>query len=115
MRDVANRLVTAAGILMLVAAPVLVGAALPLLRPLERRQRIERSRNSDLTSMATDIVSLVSENIFGALKAAPKVVTSPHAPVPFSSALEDLYIPSQAKIEAAVRAVMDAGQKKAAQ
>ncbi len=45
------------GILMLVAAPVLVAAALPLLRPLERRQRLERVRNSDLTSMATDIVA----------------------------------------------------------
>src|SRR4051812_9897433 len=45
------------GVLILLAAPVLVGAALPLLRPLERRQRIERSRNSDLTSMATDIVA----------------------------------------------------------
>src|SRR6185503_4550405 len=53
-------------------------------------------------SMATDVISLVTENVFGSLKAAPKSVTSPHAPVPFSSALEDLYIPSQAKIEAAV-------------
>ena len=45
------------GVLMLLAAPVLVGAALPLLRPLHRRQQIERGRNSDLTSMATDIVA----------------------------------------------------------
>ena len=66
-------------------------------------------------SMATDIVSLVTENIFGSLKAAPKTVTAPHAPVPFSAALEDLYIPSQAKIEAAVRAVMDDAQRKAAE
>jgi len=42
---------------VLVAAPVLLGAALPLLRPLHRRQEVERSRNSDLTSMATDIVA----------------------------------------------------------
>jgi ABC-type multidrug transport system fused ATPase/permease subunit len=45
------------GILILLAAPVLVGAALPLLKPLHRRQQIERTRNSDLTSMATDIVA----------------------------------------------------------
>jgi ABC-type multidrug transport system fused ATPase/permease subunit len=45
------------GILMLLAAPILVSAALPLLRPLHRRQQIERGRNSDLTSMATDIVA----------------------------------------------------------
>ena len=45
------------GILILLAAPVLVGAALPLLRPLHQRQQLERSRNSDLTSRATDIVA----------------------------------------------------------
>src|SRR5690349_1214570 len=66
-------------------------------------------------SMATDIVSPVTENIFGSLKTAPKTVTAPHAPVPFSAALEDLYIPSQAKIEAAVRGVMDSERKKAAE
>jgi ABC-type multidrug transport system fused ATPase/permease subunit len=45
------------GVLMLLAAPVLVTAAMPLLKPLHRRQQIERSRTSDLTSMATDIVA----------------------------------------------------------
>ena len=45
------------GVLVLVAAPVLLGAALPLLRPLHRRQQVERARNSELTSMATDIVA----------------------------------------------------------
>jgi hypothetical protein len=66
-------------------------------------------------SMATDIVSLVTENIFGALKAAPKTVTGPHAPVPFSPVLEDMYVPSPAKIEAAVLAVMDQDRKAAAE
>jgi ABC-type multidrug transport system fused ATPase/permease subunit len=45
------------GLLTLVAAPVLLGVALPLLRPLHRRQQLERSRTSDLTSLATDIVA----------------------------------------------------------
>ncbi|MEO6512788.1 MAG: ABC transporter ATP-binding protein [Nocardioides sp.] len=45
------------GIVLLVAAPVLVGAAYPLLKPLHRRQQVERARNSDLTSLATDIVA----------------------------------------------------------
>jgi ABC-type multidrug transport system fused ATPase/permease subunit len=45
------------GLLVLLAAPVLVGVALPLLRPLHRRQAVERARNSELTSMATDIVA----------------------------------------------------------
>jgi ABC-type bacteriocin/lantibiotic exporter with double-glycine peptidase domain len=45
------------GLLVLVAAPVLVAIALPLLRPLHRRQEVERSRNAELTSLATDIVA----------------------------------------------------------
>ena len=54
-------------------------------------------------NMATDIAALVSQNAFGALKAPVKMVTAPHTPVPFSPELEDAYIPSPAKIEAAVR------------
>jgi ABC-type multidrug transport system fused ATPase/permease subunit len=45
------------GLLVLAAAPVLVGVALPLLRPLHRRQESERQRSSTLTSLATDIVA----------------------------------------------------------
>ena len=54
-------------------------------------------------SMASDIASMVAERSFNKLKAAPRMITAPHAPVPFSPALEDLYVPSPAKIEAAVR------------
>jgi len=56
-------------------------------------------------NMATDISALVSQEAFGALKAPVRMVTPPHTPVPFSPELEDLYIPTQEKIEAAVRAV----------
>lgn len=45
------------GVVLILAAPVLVGVALPFLRPLHHRQSIERTRNSELTSMATDIVA----------------------------------------------------------
>src|SRR3954449_287769 len=45
------------GLMVLAAAPVLVGVALPLLRPLHGRQEAERQRSSTLTSMATDIVA----------------------------------------------------------
>jgi ABC-type bacteriocin/lantibiotic exporter with double-glycine peptidase domain len=45
------------GIVVLVAAPILFGVALPFLRPLHRRQQVERARNSELTSLATDIVA----------------------------------------------------------
>jgi ABC-type multidrug transport system fused ATPase/permease subunit len=44
------------GLLVLVAAPLLVILGAPLLRPMQRWQGVERSRNSELTSMATDIV-----------------------------------------------------------
>jgi pyruvate/2-oxoglutarate/acetoin dehydrogenase E1 component len=66
-------------------------------------------------SMATDIAALVADEIFGSLKAPVKMVTAPHAPVPFSPALEDIYIPSVAKIEAAVREVMGYSRAKAAE
>ena len=57
-------------------------------------------------SMASDIAGLAAQNVFKALKAPIQMVTAPHAPVPFSPELEDLYIPNPAKIEAAVRRTM---------
>ncbi|MFJ3369642.1 alpha-ketoacid dehydrogenase subunit beta [Pseudomonas sp. NPDC086251] len=53
-------------------------------------------------SMATDISALVAQKAFASLKAPIEMVTAPHTPVPFSDALEDLYIPEAAKIENAV-------------
>lgn len=64
-------------------------------------------------SMATDISALVAQKAFGALKGPIEMVTAPHTPVPFSDALEDLYIPDAAKIEAAVRTVLDAARSAA--
>jgi pyruvate dehydrogenase E1 component beta subunit len=57
-------------------------------------------------SMATDIAALVAQHAFKALKGPVEMVTAPHAPVPFSPQLEDLYIPGVDKIEAAVRRTM---------
>ena len=56
-------------------------------------------------SMAADIARLVAEEAFDDLKAPIKTVTAPHTPVPFSPALEDIYVPSPAKIREAVLAV----------
>lgn len=53
-------------------------------------------------SIAGDVAAHVAQNAFGALKAAPQMVTAPHTPVPFSPVLEDLYIPSADAIAAAV-------------
>ena len=58
--------------------------------------------------MAADISSIVAEQAFDALKAPVLKVTPPHTPVPFSAPLEDAYVPSPAKVEAAVRHVMQA-------
>ena len=45
------------GWVVLIAAPLLVGAASPVLRPLNHAQTAERTQTGELTSMATDIVS----------------------------------------------------------
>jgi acetoin:2,6-dichlorophenolindophenol oxidoreductase subunit beta len=58
-------------------------------------------------SIATDVVAAVTQNAFKALKAAPQMVTAPHTPVPFSPALEDLYIPSADRIVAAVSRITE--------
>jgi acetoin:2,6-dichlorophenolindophenol oxidoreductase subunit beta len=58
-------------------------------------------------SIATDISSLIAQKAFGNLRAPIEMVTAPHTPVPFADSLEDLYIPSPAKIQAAVRRVVD--------
>jgi ABC-type multidrug transport system fused ATPase/permease subunit len=45
------------GLVVLLAAPLIVLLVLPLLRPLQRREEVERARSSDLTSLAVDIVA----------------------------------------------------------
>jgi pyruvate dehydrogenase E1 component beta subunit len=57
-------------------------------------------------SMASDIAELAVTRAFEHLKTAVQTVTAPHTPVPFAVSLEDEYIPSPAKIEAAVRRVL---------
>ncbi|MCI4678021.1 alpha-ketoacid dehydrogenase subunit beta [Rhodoblastus acidophilus] len=53
-------------------------------------------------SLASDITAYVAQHAFGALKAAPQMVTAPHTPAPFSPSLEDLYIPTADDVVAAV-------------
>lgn len=45
------------GLVVIGVSPLLVAAAAPVLRPLSRAQQDERTQNSELTSMATDIVA----------------------------------------------------------
>jgi acetoin:2,6-dichlorophenolindophenol oxidoreductase subunit beta len=53
--------------------------------------------------MAADIVAQVTQQAFNELKAAPRMVTPPHTPVPFSPVLEDAYVPGVEGIAAAIR------------
>ncbi len=62
-------------------------------------------------SIASDIAALVSQDCFSSLKAGPKMVTAPHAPVPFAANLEDMYVPQASKIAAAVRDVVRSGMQ----
>ena len=62
-------------------------------------------------SIATDVSAYVGQNAFGALRAGAQMVTAPHTPVPFSPALEDLYIPSSTAIAAAVRKTLASGHE----
>ena len=57
--------------------------------------------------LASDIAGLVAQEAFGALRAPIQMVTPPHTPVPFSGALEDLYIPDAQKVLSAVKTVVD--------
>ena len=53
--------------------------------------------------LAADIVARVAQEAFSDLKAAPRMVTAPHTPVPFSPALEDAYVPTPDVIAQAIR------------
>jgi acetoin:2,6-dichlorophenolindophenol oxidoreductase subunit beta len=58
-------------------------------------------------SVAADISALVAGKAFGALRAPVEMVTAPHTPVPFSDALEDLYVPDAQRIANAVKAAVE--------
>jgi pyruvate/2-oxoglutarate/acetoin dehydrogenase E1 component len=57
--------------------------------------------------VAQDIAAIASQEAFAALKAPIQIITPPHTPVPFSSVLEDAWIPSAARIVEAAHRVMN--------
>jgi len=57
-------------------------------------------------SVASDVVAMIANKGFAALKAPPQMVTAPHSPVPFARELESAYIPSAPKVIEAVRRVL---------
>jgi pyruvate dehydrogenase E1 component beta subunit len=58
-------------------------------------------------SIAADVSANVAQDVFRSLKAPIQMVTAPHSPVPFSPALEDLYVPTADAIATAVRKTME--------
>ncbi|HYG58287.1 MAG TPA: alpha-ketoacid dehydrogenase subunit beta [Symbiobacteriaceae bacterium] len=61
--------------------------------------------DNPVCSMGSEIIARVACEMFDHLDAHPVLVSAPHTPVPFSPPLEDAYIPSAAKVEAAIMAV----------
>ena len=59
-------------------------------------------------SIAADVAANVAQDAFASLKGPIQLVTAPHAPVPFTPSLEDVYVPSVDNIAAAVRKTMEA-------
>jgi pyruvate/2-oxoglutarate/acetoin dehydrogenase E1 component len=57
-------------------------------------------------SLASDVAGLAVTKGFRFLKAPVGQVTCPHTPVPFAPNLEDAYLPSPARIEAAILATL---------
>jgi pyruvate dehydrogenase E1 component beta subunit len=55
--------------------------------------------------IAAEIAGLAAQRCFGSLRAPVRTVTAPHAPVPFSPALEDAYAPDPDRVAAAVREI----------
>jgi len=57
--------------------------------------------------MGADIALLAAERGFGSLRAPVRTVTAPHSPVPFAPVLEQAYMPSEERIERAVRELLE--------
>ena len=63
--------------------------------------------SSPRCNIATDISALICEKSFSYLKGPIKMVSPPHTPVPFSAALEDLYLPSEDNIMKAAKELLN--------
>ena len=53
-----------------------------------------------------EVIALVTERAFAALKAAPRRLGNPGVPVPFAPPLEDAVLPDRARIVSAIRAML---------
>jgi pyruvate dehydrogenase E1 component beta subunit len=57
--------------------------------------------------VGAEIASRINEELFGQLAAPVQRVGAYHSPVPFAKKLENEFVPTQARIESAVRATLD--------
>jgi pyruvate/2-oxoglutarate/acetoin dehydrogenase E1 component len=58
-------------------------------------------------SLATDVAAVVARDAFSSLRAPVQMVTGPHTPVPFTDALEDLFVPDAQRVAGAVKTAID--------
>ena len=56
-------------------------------------------------SVASEIAAVVTEQVFDFLNAPVSRVTAPHAPVPFTPSLEEVYAPTVTRIVDAINAL----------
>ena len=56
--------------------------------------------------IASDVAALCVDQGFDHLNGPVKKVTAPYAPVPFSAALEDAYVPTPERVVAAARELL---------
>jgi len=60
--------------------------------------------------VGAEVSAVLSEEVFGSLKAPIRRVATPDAPIPYGPALEKALLPNDAKIEAAVRETLAWGR-----
>ena len=54
--------------------------------------------DTPICSIASEICAMVADEAFDYLDAPPSKVTAPHTPVPYSRALEQNYMPNEARV-----------------
>ncbi len=83
-------------------------------RVLEAVRRTKRlvivDEDTPRCSVATDIAAVVADQAIDYLDAPIKSVTGAHAPVPYSGVLEAAFVPTPARVVAAVRTVLGRGE-----
>ena len=63
--------------------------------------------SSPRCNIATDISALICDKSFSYLKAPIKMISPPHTPVPFSPALEDIYMPDEQAIISTTKKILN--------